>query len=182
MRTWRVGISNRGRLEQPQTECGFTLIELVLVIFIMGLLLAMVFPKLTSFGRGDLKLTSRHFIHTVQLLADRATATRRLYRLNYDLDNQQYWATVLQGDGEFVPVDPTIMTPVSLLEPVRIKDVTTLRQGEVTLGKAYTQFYPTGMVEKTLLHLTRGDQHDVTLIIKPLTGRVKVMEGYVEVE
>jgi general secretion pathway protein H len=184
MKTWRAGTSSRKRFKQFPSEppSGFTLIELILVLFIVGLLFAAVFPKVSGLGRGDLKLSSRHLIRTVQLILDRSTSTKRLYRLHYDLDNQQYWASVLQEDGEFVPVDPTVLTRVTLSKPIRIEDVTTLRQGKVTEGEAYTQFYPTGMVEKTLLHLTKGDEDQVTLIVQPLTGRVKVMEGYIEEE
>ena len=185
MRSQKSEIRERGAFGHfllPASCFGFTLIELVLVLFIVGLLLATVFPKLSGLGQGDLKPASRHLIRTVQLIMDRATATKRLYRLHYDLENQQYWATVLQGNGEFVPVDPTILTRVTLPKPIEIEDVTTLRHGKVTQGEAYTQFYPTGMVEKTLLHLSRGDEDTVTLIIQPLTGRVKVKEGYVEEE
>jgi general secretion pathway protein H len=184
MLTWRAGTSSRERLKQAQSksQSGFTLIELILVLFIVGLLLATVFPKLSGLGRGDLNLTSRHLIRTVQLIMDRSTSTKRLYRLHYDLDHHQYWATVLQGNGEFVPVDPSVLTRVTLPRLVQFEDVTTLRQGKVTQGEAYTQFYPTGMVEKTLLHLTLGDKETVTLMVQPLTGRVKVMEGYVEEE
>lgn len=175
MRMWKAGTWSKG-------EWGFTLIELAFVLFVIGLVVAVTFPKLTGFGRGDLKRTSRHLIRTVQLLVDRAEATKRLYRLNYDLKKQEYWATVLQGEGEFVSVDPALLTRVTLPEPIRISDVTTLRQGKITEGEAYTQFYPNGLVERTLFHLTDQKKETITLIIQPLTGRVKVLEGYVEVE
>jgi len=179
MRMWKAGTLSKG-------ERGFTLIELALVLFVIGLVVAVTFPKLTGFGRGDLKLSSRHLIRTVQLLVDRAEATKRLYRLNYDLEKQEYWATVLQsasgGEGEFVPVDPALLTRVTLPEPIRISDVTTLRQGKITEGEAYTQFYPNGWVERTLFHLTDQEKETVTLVVQPLTGRVKVLEGYVEIE
>jgi type II secretory pathway pseudopilin PulG len=161
---------------------GFTLIELALVLFIIGLLIATVAPKLGGFADGDLKPSSRRLIHTVQLLADRSIATKRNHRLNYDLAEQRYWATVLSDEGEFVPVDPAVMRPVRLKEPVRIADVTTLRQGKIAEGQAYTEFDRSGRVDKTLLHLSAGDRKTLTLEVHPLLGRVKVLEGYVEIE
>jgi general secretion pathway protein H len=168
-------------------ERGFTLIELALVLFVIGLVLAVMFPKLAGFGRGDLKQASRHLIRTIQVLVDRAEATKRLYRLNYDLERQEYWATVLQPvtneAGEFVPVNSVLLKKVALPDPIRFSDVVTLRQGKITEGEAYTQFYPSGLVERTLFHLTDEKQEEtVTLIVQPLTGRVKVLEGYVEIE
>ncbi len=171
---------NDPRISTPNSQRGFTLIELVLVLFILGLVLTAVFPKMISFTGGDFKRTSRHLIRTVQLLMDRAAATNRLYRLHYDLESQQYWATVLESSGEFSKADPILVQRVSLRDPIRLDDVTTLRQGKVTEGRAFTQFYPSGLVERTLLHLSKGEDDTVTLIIEPLTGRIKIKEGYVE--
>jgi general secretion pathway protein H len=181
----RLRLSRLFPLPNPQPRSGFTLIELVLVLFVIGLVLAVSFPKIAGLGRGDLRQTSRHLIRTVQILVDRAEATKKLYRLNYDLERQEYWATVLQPvseeAGEFVPVNSALLKRVALPDPIRFKDVVTLRQGKITEGEAYTQFYSSGLVERTLFHITDEDQGEsLTLIIQPLTGRVKVLEGYVE--
>ena len=184
MATMRI---SRAGTSKSKVERGFTLIELALVLFVIGLVLAVTFPKLAGFGRGDLKQATRHLIRTVQVLVDRAEATKRLYRLNYDLEKQEYWATVLQPVSdeavEFVPVGTVLLKRAVLPDPIRFSDVTTLRQGKVTEGEAYTQFYPNGLVERTLFHLTDEKQGEtLTLIVQPLTGRVKVLEGYVEIE
>ena len=170
IRTLRAGTSNKG----------FTIIELVLVIFIIGLVLAMIFPRLPGLDGGSLRQSSRHFIRTVQVVMNRATSTKRLYRLNYDLENEQYWATVLGPEGEFVPIDATVSRRTRLREPIDLQDVITVRQGRVIEGEAYTQFYPSGLVERTHLHFTDGDEKTITLIIQSLTGRVKILDGYVE--
>jgi hypothetical protein len=63
---------------------------------------------------------------------------------------------------------------------VRFADVNTLKQGKVTLGVAYTDFYPVGRVDKTTVHLTDERKENLTLVVNPVTGRVKVYEGYQE--
>jgi general secretion pathway protein H len=161
---------------------GFTLLELILVLFIIGLMAGTVFPRLISFSGGNTKVSMRHLARTVHVLMDRATSTKRLYRLNYNLEENAYWATVLQESGEFVPVESNVARRVRLKRPIDLEDVVTLRQGKVMEGEAYTQFYPSGMVERTLLHLAEGEDKKFTLIIEPLTGRVKIREGYVEEE
>jgi general secretion pathway protein H len=167
---WRAGTSNKG----------FTLIELALVVFIIGLVLGMVFPKLIGLTGPSVRKTTQHLVRNVQILMDQATARKQLYRLNYDIENGRYWATVMKQEGQFEPVDSSLIQPVTLKDPIRFEDVVTLRQGKVTEGEAFTQFYPSGRVERTILHLARGEDDELTLIIEPLTGRIRLEDGYVE--
>jgi general secretion pathway protein H len=159
---------------------GFTFLELAVVLLILGLVAAFAIPTLRGFWSSDLNLTTRHLVRTVYFLADRAASTKRIYRLNYDLNEHEYWVTVRSGEGEFVPVDSTILKRVALPERIRFTDVITLHQGKVTEGQAYTDFYPVGRVDKTTLHLIDKDEKSLTLIINPVTGRVKIYDGYQE--
>ena len=52
--------------------------------------------------------------------------------------------------------------------------------GKITEGKVVIRFYPDGYVEKNTIHLSDGKK-DFTLVTTPLTGKVKISEGYVEV-
>jgi general secretion pathway protein H len=159
---------------------GFTFLELAVVLLILGVVAALSFPVIHSLGSSDLKLTALHLIRSVKFLSNRAAATKRIYRLNYDMNQHEYWATVRSGEGEFTPVGAAVLTRTTLPRAIRFVDADTLHQGKVTEGEAYTDFYPVGRVDKTTLHLTDEDQNILTLVVNPITGRVKVYEGYLD--
>jgi general secretion pathway protein H len=169
---------------RPLGQAGFTLLELVLVIFIIGMVTALVFPKFRNLGGGDVKVEARTLIGRIQGLYNEATFTRHTHRLVYDLDTQRYWGEVKpkEGGDEFTEVDPTFMAPVTLPTGVTLKDVVTERAGKRQEGKAYTYFLPLGRAEVTTIHLEEKDGAELTLQVNPLTGKVRVEKGYVETE
>jgi general secretion pathway protein H len=62
----------------------------------------------------------------------------------------------------------------------RLADVYTPRQREpYTSGRAYLYFFPDGHTERALIHLRDGNDW-YSLIVHPLTGRVEVKSGFVE--
>ena len=158
-------------------QAGFTLLELVVIITILGVTALMVFPKLSAFGVHSGKSTTRHLSRLIQHLAQEALATKQYYRLYYDLEAEAYSVKILQG-REFVPVSDGLISGRSLPKGVVFKDVVTYRHGKVEDGEAYTEFFPLG-VEKTTIHLQEGE-NDWTLIVNGLTGRVKVYDRYLE--
>lgn len=158
---------------------GFTLLELTIVIFILGVTSLFVFPRLSSFGSGDLKRTSRHFAGLIQRLAQEASMTRKTYRLYYSLESGAYWVAVLKESGEFVETTDPMIGRRTLPRDISFEDVVTPQQGKVNRGEAFTQFYPVG-VEKSWIHLKEGGGRRWTLIIHSLTGRVKVYDAYVD--
>jgi len=167
----RVGILNKK---------GFTFVELAVVLLILALVAAFAIPTIRSLSSSELKLTTRHLVRTVYFLADRAAATKHVYRLNFDLNEHEYWATIQSGKGEFTPVDPTFLQRVKMPTAVQFADVVTLHQGKVTEGQAYTDFYPVGRVDKTTIHMVDRDKNNLTLVINPVTGRVNIYDGYQE--
>ncbi len=159
---------------------GFTFLELAVVLLILGVVTALSFPVIHSLGSSDLKLTARHLVRSVLFLSNRAVTTKRIYRLNYDLKQHEYWATVRSGEGEFVPVEASVLARTALRGEIRFIDAETVHQGKVLEGEVYTDFYPMGRVDKTTLHLTDGDNNVLTLMVNPITGRVKIYDGYLE--
>lgn len=161
------------------TQHGFTLIELILVVFILGTAALLVAPRLSSFGAGSLKGASRHFAGLIQYIAQESSVTKQSYRLYYDLRKGAYWVAVGQEAGEFVSYVETsdpLMGRRLLPKGISFEDVITAQQGRVTEGEAFTQFYPVG-VDKSLIHLREGEER-WTLEINPLTGGVRVYSEY----
>lgn len=166
------------RQRDTRKAAGFTLLELLLVIVVLGVTAALILPRLSSFGTGDLKWTSRRFAGLIQHLAQESSKTKKIYRLYYNLENGAYWVAALKEDGEFAEVtDPFIARRV-LPREISFEDVVTPQQGKVDHGEAFTQFFPIG-VEKSWIHLKQGSRK-WTLVINPLTGRVKVFDEYID--
>ncbi len=175
MPTSKAGISAR---RAGAGETGFTLLELMLVMVILGITAVMVFPKLSSFGAGDLKRTIRHLSGMIEHLAQEASSTKETYRLHYDLEEMAYWADMLQDNREFAEITDPLVKRRKLPKGIVFQDVITPRHGKIESGKAYTVLFPMG-VEKSTIHLKKEDRI-WTLAINPLTGRVKVSDRYVE--
>lgn len=176
MRISRVGTSNSPR---PQ---GFTLLEIVVVILIMGLLLLLVYPKVQVLTEDGLRTGSRELVGAIQRLYHESMATRQVHRLTYGIRTGVYRVQTVdprQSPSAFAAEEGRLS---AMPRGVLFQDVVTVRQGKVTEGEAFTHFYPTGLAENTVIHLTDGDRRSVTLAVNPLTGRVKVLDGYVEFE
>ena len=158
----------------------FTLLELVVVLFIVALFATLVIPRLGAFlSHGDTNKAIRQIRGVVRYLAGMSAATRTPYRLYYDLDEGRCWVHRHNEQGEFIEEREILTRPVRLPPGVHFTDIVTPR-GEQREGVAYTDFFPTGWVENTLIHLEGGAV--VTLKLLSLTGEVKVYEGYVTEE
>ena len=166
----------------PHIINGFTFLEIVVVLFIIGLLLLLVYPKVQTLTENNLQTASRHLVGEIQYLYHVAMATRQVYRLSYDLRDNQYRVYVVDPhEGKILSVSDA-KREGSLPRGVAFQDVITQRQGKVTEGEAFTHFFPVGLAEKTIIHLTDKDRRAMTLDLNPLTGRVKLYEGYIEIK
>jgi prepilin-type N-terminal cleavage/methylation domain-containing protein len=169
MPTSRAGTSN---------SRAFTLIELLVVLFIVVLMASLVIPRISLFlSHGDTNKAIRQMRAMVRYLAGMSVSTKATYRLYYDLKEGTCWVGRPNEQGEIVKEQEMMTRPLHLPAGVRFKDLSTPR-GVQNEGVAYTEFFPTGWVEDTLIHLEGNSV--VTVRLLPLTGEVKVYDGYVE--
>lgn len=162
---------------------GFTLLELTVVLFIIGLLIAAVAPRFGDITGTRLNASARHLATMVRYLSGEAALRNRAYRLNYDLDKQVYWVTTLiptQDSAEFKLDASPLARPVQLPPAITFADVQTPGVGRVSTGQVSTYFHPQGYTDPTIIHLRDQHSRAVTVLIPSLTGEAQVYEGYVD--
>ena len=166
------------RVQTIWTQDGFTLVELSIVILLLSFVLLFSIPRYADVLGGQRLKSSGHLITgMVRYVYDQATAKRRIYRLNYSLKDGQLWISFLNDEGEFVDDLSPLGRRQQLLTGVRFEDIVTPTE-KVKEGKTYTLFFPTGLVDKGIVHLRLEDGEQLSLFIHPLSGRVKIEQGY----
>jgi general secretion pathway protein H len=168
-----------GRRFHPRPS-GFTLIEITIVLFILGLVALLVTPKLHRLVGGDARSASRELAGVVSSLVQDAVSSHTIYRLHYDLDADEFWITTLEPVGGVLEEGAPIGAKRSLPSDVQFEDVATSHQGLITSGTAFTQFFPSGAVTRTTIHLRDDDDAQYSLTVNPITGKVAVTDGYVD--
>src|SRR5208337_5446078 len=159
---------------------GFTLLELAIVIFIMGLMLTVALPYLGGFRQAALRSQARRLAGRATYMFDEATGHKLVLRLIFDLDNNGYAAAQLDpysAQPVFV-MDSTVSgRPIMMPAAIRIRDVTVEGIGTVNRGTVVTNFYPEGYVDATVVHLEDESGDVMTLEFSPLTGLVTIISG-----
>jgi general secretion pathway protein H len=156
--TGKMPISRTG----TSSDRGFTLLELIVVLFVISLVAAIVLPSFTGFGEGRLKSESREIASILRYMNDSAVSRKETYSMQFDLDkNMISWKG---PDGE---------------KTRRFDDmtgVTTQSLGRISKGELTFFFEPLGIHENLGVHIGRGDKN-MTITLNYLSGRVKITDG-----
>ncbi len=149
MRTSTTGICHNG----------FTLVELIVVIFIISLVVAVSFPAFTLRQDGNLKSDAGHVASILRYLNDSAVFTKETYALNINFRDR---VVRHRGpDGERTErID-------------NLSGITLQSRGKVSDGEVTVFFGPAGTGESFTIHLT-GVESSIEIVFNALSGRVKV--------
>jgi prepilin-type N-terminal cleavage/methylation domain-containing protein len=184
----RAGAGRSSPDRGHQGAPGFTLLEIAVVIFIMGLMLTLAVPYIGGFRYAKLKSESRRLAGRASFLFDEASGQKVVLRLVFDMDHNGYFVSRLDPyavtpanvEPSFTPDHSPGAHPVLLPQDVRIRDVTVEGIGSYNRGQVFCQFYPEGYVDATVVHLMDDSGNVMTLAFNPLTGQVAVAAGDVE--
>ena len=81
---------------------GFTLLELILVLLIMGIVMAVAAPSLRGFLAGRKSVNAAAQVAALgQYARTQAISTGDVYRLNVDTLDNAYWLTSQKGSADF---------------------------------------------------------------------------------
>ncbi|HUT55615.1 MAG TPA: prepilin-type N-terminal cleavage/methylation domain-containing protein [bacterium] len=154
---------------------GFTLIEMMIVVMVIGIIAAIVVPRLGVLDMVQLRSSARTLAGTIRLTYATAVVNRQPYRICFDLEGQSYRIQQKSGD-EYVDAPDPLLTPRVLPEPVVIKRVQVMDR----LCEGYCQeclyFTPGGYVEDAAIYLgLENDDPVFTVFTRPMTGRAVIV-------
>ncbi|HTW89643.1 MAG TPA: prepilin-type N-terminal cleavage/methylation domain-containing protein [Candidatus Binataceae bacterium] len=160
-------------------QSGFTLLEIAIVLFIMGLMMSIALPYFGGLTGTRLKSEARQLAGRATYLYDAATTQKLVMRLNFDLDTNSYFVTQLDpySPAPTFQLEQGFLGRVMLPPGIRLRDVTVGTLGTVTRGVVGCAFYPTGWADATVIHLAASDGDVFTLAINPLIGQVSIISG-----
>jgi prepilin-type N-terminal cleavage/methylation domain-containing protein len=158
------------------SQKGFTLWELTIVILLVGIFATLTVPILNHYGRDDLAWSARRIAGTAQFLFNEAAISGREHQLCLEFKENRLAVKVLERDLEAVELERW-GNRLDLPEGVRIRDVRIAGRGSFSTGSATIRFFPGGYLEESLIHLSR-ESKVLTLRFNPFTGATEVREGY----
>ena len=161
---------------------GFTLIELMIALMVIGLIATLVFPSFNSIELSRLKGEARRIQSAIEFTYDLSVMEKINYRLAFDLDKQCFSAERKEGE-QYVPAKNELLIEHCLPDSVWIEELEILDRNLNRSGKEYIYFSPFGYSEPARIYLT-NDTNDsrrgYTIFTQPATGQVKVYEGLVQ--
>lgn len=148
----RTGISSKQ---------GFTLLEIIVVLFIVSLVMAIVLPSFAGFGESKLKSEAREIASILRYINDSAVSRKETFFVKFDLDkNLVSWKG---PDGD---------------KTKKIDDMTgvaTQSNGMVSKGELIVFFEPFGIQENLSIHMRKGNK-GVVITLNHLSGKVKIKD------
>ncbi|MBI5235577.1 MAG: prepilin-type N-terminal cleavage/methylation domain-containing protein [Deltaproteobacteria bacterium] len=153
---------------------GFTLIELVIVMAVIGAALALVFPRL-DFSGPRLDSEARRLAMLIRHLDDSANSKKFYYRIWFRLDNERVDVEVSVDGLEYAaPRDDKAFLAQTFRHGTDLEDVTIEGMGKVSRGEAAVVFSP-GASRAFNVHLNNSGK-SLTISYNPYSGRVKVLD------
>lgn len=159
---------------------GFTLLELAVVLFIMGLVMMIAMPYFGGLQGSQLKNEARGLASRTNYLYEEAGAQKVLLRMVFDLDHNRYAVERLDPfarNPRFGPETGPAGHAVQLPPDVRLRDVWVQGAGGFRRGTISAQFYPSGVADAALIHLADQQGAVMTLAINPFNGRAAIAPG-----
>jgi len=154
------------RLKSANAVSGFTLIELIVVIFILSIASALILPSFTDIGEGSLKSDAKRIGNALRYIHDESVSKKKGYLFSINLDNDTY---SFSGEGE--------SKSFKLKDDVFIKDILIPSMGTHSEGEFIIKFGPLGTEEPITLHLAK-EKDEYTVIFNNISGRAGIYEGY----
>lgn len=152
----RMLISITGRY-----KAGFTLLELIVILFIVSIVMALVMPSFSNFGENKLKSEAREMASIFRYMYDSAVSRKETFLIKFNLNEDIVY--INGPDGE------------KIRKFDNITGITTQSRGMISSGELIFFFEPLGIREDLSVHLHKGDK-EIMVTLNHLSGRVKIKD------
>ena len=164
--------------KQPESNKGFTLIELSVVVFLIGLMLLIAVPKVRDTMLSDgLKTTVNNLAATARELRSDAVRNQVDYILRLDMDNNLVWTHSADMTPE--AKDERKKRAFRLPDNLNILDVYLFGEEKITDGEVLIRFSKKDYMHPAVVHLAQNDQR-FTLVFEPFLTSVKTYDTYID--
>jgi len=166
----------------PRDTKGYTLIELIVVIVLLGMIFTLTAPKFRDAILTDnLKSTTRKLVGKIKALRNKTIQNHEAQILRFDLESNMYWvesADMTEEGRAFARKENAAYFPSG----IRIADIWIKGMGKKMTGETAILFTKKGYVQESVIHLESEDGREFTLILSTFLPRVKVLDSYIEFE
>jgi type II secretion system protein H len=181
------------KLELQRGNPGFTLIELIVVVTLIGIMTAMILPEMRgTYEDALLRSTSRELVNAFGLAHSRAVSFNQPHRVRLESVAGQYHVEKRvrdRGREEFVPLrdvpacDGKLDTRIAV--EVRTPGEVSAAESSAPVGARddlfvadleTIAFYPDGTADAKEVYLEDRQGFRLALRINPITARVRVVE------
>ncbi len=189
---------------------GFTLVEIMVVLAILGAMASMILPRMSS-RNNKIKSTVRNLSVVGKQLQNNARLYNKTYRIVFNLpEDEEHSFFVESAEGVqlvanteeekerqeetdededeeehvikvFNPDLKVMKKPIVLPDPLYFEKIE-LSSGEVSEGEAYVHFFPQGLVEEVAIHISDGDNLNWTVTYNTLVGTGHIISSHVSLK
>jgi len=157
---------------------GFTLVELMLVIILIGIVLVLAVPSTRHALMNDpLKKASRQIIGLERQLRADAVRTQIDHMLHLDLAHAAYW--VITADMTPEKQDEIKKKPKTLPAGVEILDIVDGTNTKKSAGEVVIRCGRDNVCSPAVIHLSHHDKK-MTIVMNPFLGVTDIDDQYVD--
>lgn len=145
-----------------ENKKGFTLLELVILIFIFSIVLAVSLPSFTGIGENNIKSEAKRVASILRYVTENAITTKDSFYLKVNLRDKTLFYKSLDGEKT---------ERINSMTGIELQSKGLVSEGEVTVF-----FGQSGALENFQFHL-RDEKSAMTVALNSYSGRVKISTG-----
>lgn len=158
----------------------FTLVELIVVMALIGLTASFAVPRIASFLYADqLKVTVRKLVGLIHRSSQLAQQQQAPYLLTYKRQEHAFIVgpeTVAARKKEEIEKKENRL---QLADSVTVRDLWSWYGGPRSSEEVVIRFNKNGYIEPTIMHLRKDDGQEISVVLSPFLGKVRIVDGYV---